>query len=151
MSKTEWCHRIYFWCQPTQCNVSWGQKMMMGSYNARLIYPIGYSKRRCGATVALIRQPQINPEKRGTRNTEQNIMGRGPIFRFRRKPECPEKTLPRPVWNRQTKFSYNHWLAALVKWKCMSTKPSRLATGVVCHPDTEQNRALQNPLVLPGF
>ena len=35
--------------------------IMMGSYNARLIYPIGYSRRRCGATAALIRQPQNHP------------------------------------------------------------------------------------------
>ena len=30
--------------------------IIMGSYNARLIYPIGYSRRRYGATAALIRQ-----------------------------------------------------------------------------------------------
>ena len=35
-------------------------------------------------------------------------------------------------------FTYNHWLAALVKGKCSSTKPTCLATGVECHPDTEQ-------------
>ena len=52
----------------------------------------------------------------------------------------PGENLPRRVWNRQTKFTYNHWLAALVKGKCSSTKPTRLATGVMCHPDTEQNR-----------
>ena len=70
--------------------------MMMGSYNARLIYPIEYSRCRCGATAALIRQPQTHPH-----NEEPEIqygtdffffMGRGPIFRCRRKPECPEKT-----------------------------------------------------------
>ena len=27
----------------------------------------------------------------------------------------PGENLPRRVWNRQTKFTYNHWLAALVK------------------------------------
>ena len=58
----------------------------------------------------------------------------------------PGEHLPRRVWNRQTKFTYNHWLAALVNWKCSSTKPTRLATGVVCHPDTEQNR----PYKIPG-
>ena len=42
--------------------------------------------------------------------------------------------------NRKTKFKNNHWLAALVKEKCSSTKPTRLTTGVVCHPDSEQNR-----------
>ena len=31
-------------------------------------------------------------------------------------------------------------IAALVKGKRSSTKPTRLATGVMCHPDTEQNR-----------
>ena len=52
----------------------------------------------------------------------------------------PGENLPRRVWNRQTKLTYNHWLAALVKGKCSSTKPTRLTTGVLCHPDTEQNR-----------
>ena len=37
------------------------------------------------------------------------------------------------------------WLAALVKRKCSSTKPTRLATGVVCHPDTEQKRPYKIP------
>ena len=37
-------------------------------------------------------------------------------------------------------------IAAMVKGKCSSTKPTRLATGVVCHPDTEQNR----PYKIPG-
>ena len=32
--------------------------------------------------------------------------------------------------NRQTKLTYNHWLAALVKGKCSSAKPTRLAVGV---------------------
>ena len=52
----------------------------------------------------------------------------------------PGENLPRRVWNQQTKLTYNHWLAALVKGKCSSIKPTRLATGVMCHPDTEQNR-----------
>ena len=52
----------------------------------------------------------------------------------------PGENLPRRVWNRQTKFTYNHRLAALVKGKGTSNKPTRLVTGVVCHPDTEQNR-----------
>ena len=52
----------------------------------------------------------------------------------------PGENLPRRAWNRQTKLTYNHWLAALVKGKCSSTKPTRLATGVMCHHDTEQNR-----------
>ena len=56
----------------------------------------------------------------------------------------PGENLPRWVWNRQTKFTYN-WLAALVKGKCSSTKPIRLATGVVCNPDTEQNRPIKSP------
>ena len=33
----------------------------------------------------------------------------------------------------------------LVKGKCSSTKPTRLATGVVCHPDSEQNRPYKIP------
>ena len=45
--------------------------IMMGSYNARLIYPIGYSRRRCGATAALIRQPQNHPH-----NEEPEIRNR---------------------------------------------------------------------------
>ena len=57
----------------------------------------------------------------------------------------PGENLPRRVWNRQTKFTYNHWLAALVKGKCTSTKPTHLATGVVFHPDTEQNRLYKIP------
>ena len=55
------------------------------------------------------------------------------------------------VWNRQTKFTHNHWLAALVEGKCLSTKPTGLPTGVLCHPDTEQKKALQNTLALPGI
>ena len=34
--------------------------IIIGSYNARLIYPFGYSRRRCVATAALIRQPQTH-------------------------------------------------------------------------------------------
>ena len=57
----------------------------------------------------------------------------------------PGENLSRRVWNRQTKFTYNHWLAALVKGKCLSTKPICLATGVVYNPDTEQNRPTKSP------
>ena len=63
----------------------------------------------------------------------------------------PGENLPRRVWNRQTKFTYNHWLAALVKGKCTSTKPTRLATGVVCHPDTERNRPYKIPWSCRGL
>ena len=52
----------------------------------------------------------------------------------------PGENLPKRVWNRETTFTYNHCLAALVKGECSSTKPTHLATGVVCHPDSEQNR-----------
>ena len=38
--------------------------IIMGSYNARHIYPIGYSRRSCGATAALIRQPQAHPHNK---------------------------------------------------------------------------------------
>ena len=55
------------------------------------------------------------------------------------------ENLPRRVWNRQTKFTYNYWLAALVKGKCSSTKPTRLTTREVCHPDTEQNSPYKTP------
>ena len=63
----------------------------------------------------------------------------------------PGENLPRRVWNRQTKFTYNHWLAALVKGKCSSTKPTRLASGVVCHPDTERNRPYKIPWSYQGL
>ena len=33
----------------------------------------------------------------------------------------------------------------------MSTKPTRLATGVVCHPDTEQNRPYKIPWSCRGL
>ena len=36
-------------------------------------------------------------------------------------------------------------IAALVKGKCSSTKPTRLANGVVCHPDIEQNKPYKIP------
>ena len=62
------------------------------------------------------------------------------------------QNLPRWVWNPQTKFTYNHWLAALVKGKCIrSTKPTRLTTGVVCHPDTEQDRPYKIPWSCRGL
>ena len=63
----------------------------------------------------------------------------------------PGENLPWRVWNRQTKFTYNHWLAALVKGKCTSTKPTRLATGVVCRPDTERNRPYKIPWSCRGL
>ena len=110
----------------------------MGSYNARLIYPIGYSRRRCGATATLIRLPQTHshneePEIRNRILWEGvRFLGVGGNRSARRKPT-------KAGMESATKFTYNHWLAALVKGKCTSTKPTRLATGVVCHPDTEQN------------
>ena len=64
----------------------------MGSYNARHIYPTGYSRRRCGATAAHIRQPQPHPhnEEPEIRN---RILWEGVRFLgCRRKPECLEKT-----------------------------------------------------------
>ena len=45
----------------------------------------------------------------------------------------------------------NSHSAALVKGKCRSTKPTRLATGVVCHPDTEQNRPYKIPWFCRGL
>ena len=45
--------------------------IVMGSYNAQHIYPIGYSRRHCGATAALIRQPQTRPH-----NEEPEIRNR---------------------------------------------------------------------------
>ena len=51
------------------------KSVMMGSYNARLIYPIECSRRRCGATAALIRQPQTHPH-----NEEPEFYGKGSDF-----------------------------------------------------------------------
>ena len=56
-----------------------------------------------------------------------------------------------PIFRLRRKLTYNHWLAALVKGKCSSTKPTRLATGVVCHPDTEQNRPYKIPWPCRGL
>ena len=64
----------------------------------------------------------------------------------------PGENLPSQMWNRQTKFTYNHWLAALVKGKCSSTKPTCLATGVVCHPTLIAYMiVLSNPMKLFPF
>ena len=41
----------------------------------------------------------------------------------------------------------SHTTTALVKGKCSRTKPTRHATGVVCLPDTDQNRPYKNPLL----
>ena len=50
---------------------------MVGSYNAQLIYLIGYSRRRCGATTALIKQPQIQTHTHThTHNEEPEILNR---------------------------------------------------------------------------
>ena len=58
-------------------------------------------------------------------------MGRGPIFGMWEEIRVPEENLPRRVWNGQTKFTYNYWRAALMRGKCLRTKPTHLATGVV--------------------
>ena len=65
-----------------------------------------------------------------------------PIFRCRRKPECPEKAYQGGygIGKPNSHTLYNHWLAALVKGKCSNTKLTRLATGVMSRPDTEQSR-----------
>ena len=95
--------------------------MIMGTFNARHIYPIGYSRRRCGATAALIRQPQTHPhnEEPEIRN---RILWEGVRFlACRRKPECPEKTyqgghgIGKP--NSRTTTGKLHWW----KTKCSST------------------------------
>ena len=41
--------------------------------------------------------------------------------------------------------------AALVKGKCSNTKPTRLATGVVCHSDSEENRPYKIPWSCRGL
>ena len=66
-------------------------------------------------------------------------------IRCMRKPECLQKTYQGGYGIDKPKCKYNHWLAALVKGKCSSTKLTGLATEVVCHPDTEQNRPCKLP------
>ena len=133
----------------------------MGSYNARLqkeFTLFGYSRRRCGATAALIRQPQTHPHNEDPEIRNKILWEGVTIFRCRRKPECPD-IKPTKVGMESANQIHirNHWQAALEKGKCTSTKPTnfffnRLATGVVCHPDTEQNRPYcKNPLVLFYF
>ena len=72
--------------------------------------------------------------------------GRIPIFRRRRK---LEKTYQGRYGIGKPNSLNHHWLAALVKGKCTSTKPTCLTTVVVCHPGTEQNRP-KNPLPGPA-
>ena len=105
---------------------------MMSSYNARLIYPIGYSKAPLWGNRGVRQAATDTPSQRGTRNTEQNFMGRGLIFRCWRKPECPEKTY-------QGRYGIRiQPLASCIGERKVYTFP--LSTGLVCHPDTEQNR-----------
>ena len=102
--------RNVFWWMPPVLII-----IIMGIFNARHIYPIGYSRRRCGATAALIRQPQTYPhnEEPEIRN---RILWEGVRFlACRRKPECPEKTYKGGHGIGKTKFTYNYWQAALVK------------------------------------
>ena len=120
----------------------------MGSYNARLYFPIGYSRRPLWGNRSAHQAATDTPSQRETRNTETR---EGIRFLGVGGNRMPGENLPRRVWNRQTKFTYNHWLAALVKGKCTSTKPTRLATGVVCHPDTEQNRPYKIPWSCRGL
>ena len=118
-------------------------------YNARF-QPNGFSRCHC-VTAAMHTSKWLNfrhsnrlvhttrDQKLWTRNMEGfQFLGVGAT-------EVPGENLPRRVWNQQNKFTYNHWLAALVKRKCSSTKPTRLAIVVVCHPDTEQNRPYKIP------
>ena len=125
----------------------------MDSYNAWLIYPIEYSRRLCGATAVLIRQPQIHPhnEEPEIRNRilweGVRFLGVGGNRSAQRKPtkagmESANQIHIQPGYN---------WLAALVKGKCTSTKPTRLATGVVCHPYSEQNRPYKIPWSCRGW
>ena len=116
-----------------------------GAAVGRLEYQIGYSRRRCGATAALIRQPQTHPhnEESEIRNKilweEVQFLGVGGNRSARRKPTKADMESKNHI------HIYNHWLAALVKEKWTSTKPTRLATGVMCHPDAEQNRPTKSP------
>ena len=118
----------------------------MGSYNARVIYPIGYSRRRCGATAAIIRQPQTHPhnEEPEIRNRilweGVRFLGVGGNRSARRKPtkagmESANQIHIQPLAR----------CTGERKVYATSTRSTRLATGVVCHPDTEQNRPYKNP------
>ena len=51
----------------------------------------------------------------------------------------------RSAWRKPTKAGMT--LADFAKEKCMSTEPTRLTftTGVVCHPDTKQNKLTKSP------
>ena len=83
---------VPLWGRQFVSKMSPTKNLMMGSYNARHIYPAGYSRHRCGATAALIRQPQPHPhnEEPEIRN---RILWEGVRFLgCRRKPEYPEKT-----------------------------------------------------------
>ena len=74
-----------------------------------------------------------------------NRYGRILIFRGRRKPECLEKTyqggygISKP--NSHTTTDQLHWQNESVR----ALNPTCLATGVVCHPGTEQNRPYKIP------
>ena len=71
------------------------------------------------------------------RETMDQKYERIPIFRCRRKLECPEKTYQGGYGIGKTNSHiYNHWPAALVR---ALNQRTRLATGVVCHPKI-QNR-----------
>ena len=89
--------------------------IIMGSYYARHIYSIGYSRRRCGATTELIRQPQTHPhsEEPEIRN---RILCKGVQFlACRRKPECLEKTYQGGHGIGKPNLGTTNWQAALVK------------------------------------
>ena len=106
--------------------------------NAQLINPLGSQ----GAAVWQPQRTHRQSSRLCTHNERPETMdqkyGRIPIlggwnWSARRKPT-------KAGMESKTKFIYNHWLAALVNGKCLSTKPTGFTTGVVYHPDTEQNR-----------
>ena len=59
------------------------------------------------------------------------------------------ENLPRRVWNRQTKFT--SLASCICERKVFKHKPTHLATGVVCHPDSEQNRPHKIPRSCRGL
>ena len=68
-----------------------------------------------------------------------------PIFRCRRKPECPEKTYTKTGMESANQIYIQPLASCIGERKVFEPKPTRLATGVVYHPDSEQNRPYKFP------
>ena len=128
ITSRNWWRR--YWCTTVRCwstTVRYPEVLSSGSLdplNRVLKVPLWDA-------AAVNRQPADTPSQRGTRITRKNLWKGVRFLNCSMKPECPEKDLPKWVWNRQTKFTYNYWQAAFLTGKCSSTKTTRLATRVV--------------------